>query len=180
MSKRIVSQLAANFARTHHLYLQFVDQCPDELWVKRFGPWPLWQHIVHVYGSIDHLVLQEGQEPTPYPCRADNILAFAFDADAMMDKTAMRVYMQIMKAKADAYIDGLTDAALGETHAGYSSRKIHSMNAAAPGGTPAGHSAPPKEDCSHALALSMLAAHPFYHFGILDTALRDHGCKGIY
>jgi hypothetical protein len=160
MAKRIVTQLAANFARTHGFYLQFVDQCPDALWAKKAGTGTLWQHIVHVYGCIDHFVRQEGQEPTPWPCKAANPLAFDFDAVAMVDKATMRTYMLTMKAKADAYIDSLTDAALGELNAGYSARK--------------------KEDCTHALALSMLAAHAFYHFGILDTALRDHGCKGIY
>ena len=171
MSKHIVAQLAANFARTHGFYQQFIDQCPEALWTKKCGSGPIWQHIVHVYAAIDHLVLQEGQTPTPWPCKASNILSFDFDAAAMVDKTAIRAYMPTMKAKADAYIDGLTDVTLGETNAGYTSRKIHSMGAAAPG---------KKEDCSHALTLSVLATHAFYHFGILDAALRDSGCKGIY
>jgi len=169
MSKHIVSQLAANFARTHGFYLQFIDQCPEALWTKKCGSGPAWQHIVHVYGCIDHFVLQEGQTPTPWPCQATSILAFDFDAKAMVDKAAMLAYMQTMKAKADAYIDGLTDAMLGETNAGYTSRKIHSMG-----------TTQTKENCSHALTLSVMASHAFYHFGILDAALRDHGCKGIY
>jgi hypothetical protein len=169
MSNRIVTQLTAIFQRTHGYYLQFVDQCPDELWVKKFGSWPIWQHIVHVYYCIDYQVLQEGQDPTPWPCKAASILAFDFDIGAMVDKAAMPPYMLTMKAKADAYIDSLTDAMLGATNAGYASRKIHSMGATQT-----------KEDCTHALTLSVMATHAFYHFGVLDAALRDHGCKGIY
>ena len=160
MSRQIVAKLAANFRRIHGFYLQFINQCPDELWTKKFGAWPLWQHIVHVYGCIDYFVLQEDQQPTPYPCGVDNILVFAFKAGAAVDKSAMRAYMLIMKAKADAYINSLSDAALGESNMGFSTRE--------------------KGDRSHALTMSTLASHAYYHFGTLETALREHGYKGIY
>jgi len=159
MSTHLVSELAGNFERAHGFYLQFIEQCPDGLWAKKFGAWPLWQHIAHVYGCIDHFVLQAGQQPTPCPC-AGTPLTFAFDADATMDKTAMRAYVLAMKTKADAYINSLTDAMLGEQNAGFTARK--------------------KEGRTHALTMSVLAAHAYYHFGTLDTALREHGCKGIY
>ena len=160
MSRHLVAELAANFERAHSFYLQFIDQCPDELWTKKFGAWPLWQHIVHVYGCIDYFVLQEGQQQTPYPCEIDNILIFAFKADEAVDKSAMRDYALSMKAKADAYINGLSDAALGDINAGFSARK--------------------KEARTHALTMSVLASHAYYHFGTLDTALREHGYQGIY
>jgi len=163
MSRCIVTELAANFERTHGFYLQFIDQCPDELWAEKFGRWPLWQHIVHVYGCVEHFVLQDGQQPTPYPCKVIDIVAFEFAEDAMVDKAAMRAYMLTTKANADTYIDTLTDAMLGEKNAGYSARRKHGTG-----------------DCSHALTLSMLAGHAYYHFSILDTALREYGCKGIY
>jgi hypothetical protein len=160
MSRQLVAELAANFERAHGFYLQFIDQCPDALWAKKFGAWPLWQHIVHVYGCIDHFVLQEGQQPTPCPCKVDNILAFEFHAGEMVDKNATRAYVLTMKAKADAYINSLADAMLGEKNAGFTARK--------------------QEDRTHALTMSVLAGHAYYHFGTLDTALREHGCKGIY
>ena len=160
MSRRVVAEFAANFERAHGFYLQFIDQCPDALWTKKFGAWPLWEHIVHVYGCVDYFVLQEGQEPTPYPCGVDNLLIFAFKAGEAVDKSAMRAYVQTMKAKADAYINGLTDAMLGENNAGFSARK--------------------NEVRTHALTMSVLASHAYYHFGTLDTALREHGYPGIY
>ena len=160
MCRRIVAEFAANFERAHGFYLQFLDECPDGLWTRKFGSWPLWQHIVHVYGCIDYFVLQEGQQPTPCPCAADNILTFAFKAGEAMDKRAMRAYVLTMKAKADAYIGSLSDAMLGESNAGFSARK--------------------QEERTHALTLSVLASHAYYHFGTLDTALREHGYKGIY
>ena len=160
MSRQIVAELAANFERAHGFYLQFIDQCPDDLWTKKFGAWPLWQHIVHVYGSIDHFTLQAGQNPTPYPCGVGNLLIFEFKAGEAVDKNTMRAYVLTMKAKADVYINGLTDAMLGEKNMGFSARK--------------------SEDRTHALTLSVLAGHAYYHFGTLDTALREHGYKGIY
>jgi len=163
MSRRIVTELAANFTRIHGFYLQFIEECPEALWTKKSGGWPLWQHIVHVYGCIDHFVRQEGQQPVPYPCKVDNIVALEFAADAMVDKATMRAYMLTLKATGDAYIDGLIDAQLGDKNVGYSARRKHGAG-----------------DCSHALTLSMLAAHGYYHFSILDAALREHGCKGIY
>ena len=160
MSGQIVRELATNFERAHGFYLQFLDQCPHGLWVKKFGAWPIWQHIVHVYGCIDYFVLQEGQQHTPYPCNANNVLTFEFPTDATVNNSAMRAYVLTMKTKADAYISSLTDAALGETNAGFTARK--------------------KEARTHALTMSMLAVHAYYHFGTLDTALREHGYKGIY
>jgi len=160
MSRHIVTELAANFERAHSFYLKFIDECPDELWTKKFGAWPLWQHVVHVYGCIDYFVLQEGQQPTSCPCKADNILAFEFHAGETVDKTDARTYALTMKTKADAYINSLTDAMLGEKNAGFTARK--------------------NEARTHALTMSALASHAYYHFGTLDTALREHGFKGIY
>jgi hypothetical protein len=160
MSRQIVADLAANFERVHGFYLQFLDECPDVLWTKKFGAWPLWQYIVHAYGCIDYFVLQEGQEATPYPCAAENILIFAFKAGETVEKSAMRAYVLTMKAKADAYIAGLDDAMLGLSNAGFTARK--------------------KETRTHALTMSVLASHAYYHFGTLDTALREHGYKGIH
>ena len=160
MSRRIVAELAANFERAHGFYLQFIAQCPDELWAKKFGAWPPWQHIVHVYGCIDYYVLQDGQEPSPYPCKAGNILTFDFPAGETVDKSAAQAYALTMKAKADAYINSLSDADLGEKNAGFTARK--------------------KEERTHALTMSVMASHAYYHFGTLDTALREHGFKGIY
>ena len=160
MSRQIVTEFAANFERAHGFYLQFLNQCPDALWTKKFGDWPLWQHIVHTYGCIDYFVLQEGEQPAPCPCEADNILAFKFKAGATMEKNAMLAYVLTMKARADAYIGGLTDTMLGQSNAGFAARK--------------------QEARTHALTLSMLASHAYYHLGTLDTALREHGCKGIY
>jgi hypothetical protein len=160
MSRHIVAELAANFERAHGFYLQFIAECPDELWTKRFGAWPLWQHVVHVYGCIDYFVLQEGQQPISCPCKVGNILIFEFHADEAVDKTAVHAYVLAMKARADTYINSLTDAALGEKNAGFSARK--------------------NEDRTHALTMSVLAGHAYYHFGTLDTALREYGYKGIY
>ena len=163
MSRRIVTELAANFTRIHGFYLQFIDECPEALWTKKSGGWPLWQHIVHVYGAIDHLVRKEGQPPAPYPCKVIDLIALEFAEGAMVDKVTCRAYMLTMKAVGDAYIDALTDDLLSEKNAGYSARRKIGTG-----------------DCSHALTLSMLAAHGYYHFSILDAALREHGCKGIY
>jgi len=160
MSRQIIAELAANFERAHGFYLQFIDQCPDELWTKKFGAWPLWQHIAHVYGCIDYFVLQEGEQPAPYPCGVDNPLVFEFKTGETVDKNAMRAYALTMKAKADAYINGLTDAMLGENNAGFTVRK--------------------NEARTHALTMSVLASHAYYHFGTLDTALREYGYKGLY
>jgi len=78
----------------------------------------------------------------------------------MVDKNTARAYALTMQAKADAYINSLSDAMLGEKNTGFTTRK--------------------QEDRSHALTMSVLAGHAYYHFGILDTVLREHGYKGVY
>lgn len=159
MSRAIVTDSAANFERVHGFYMQFLEQCPEALWTKKFGGWPIWQHVIHVYAVIDFFTLQPGQTASPCPIPPE---AVRLDPVACtpVNKADTRAYMLVMKAKADAYLAGLNDAALSTKNEGFSARK--------------------NETLTHGRTVALLATHAFYHFGTLDAALREEGLKGIH
>ena len=158
MSKEIVLAMTANFERCHGLYLQFMEQCPDTLWARRFGGWPLWQHILHNYACIDLFILQAGDQPATAPVAEDLILLARVGSDPVA-KADVMTFMKLMKDKADVYVASLDDSMLTQKNEGFSSRR--NMN------------------FSHAQTLGILVGHAFYHFGTLDAALREEGLKGI-
>ena len=158
MSREIVTALSGNFERSHGLYLQFMEQCPDKLWARTFGGWPLWQHVLHTYACIDLFTLQAGGQAVPLPV-AEDLIALARVGSESVDKAPALDFMKVMKARADAYIAGLDDSMLAKKNEGFSGRR--------------------NMEFSHAQTMSILIGHAFYHFGTLDAALREEGLKGI-
>ena len=159
MSNPILAALVENFDRVHNLTLHFIDTCPDALWGQKSCGWPVWQHIAHTYGCIDHFVLQEGDTPTPALCSRD-VIMFNTTPQEPLSKSEIKVYALAKKAQADAYIARLSDAALPKRNQGLSTRK--------------------NEDISHAGTLSRLSGHGFYHLAPCDGILRQNGLPGIY
>lgn len=159
MSNPVVAALAGNFDRAHDLIMHFIDICPDALWAQSSGGWPVWQHVVHHYGCIDHFVLQEGETPVPGICSKD-VVMFKTVPQEPLSKAEVKAYALAQKAQADAYVARLTDTTLAECNEGLSARKNERMD--------------------HATTLTRLSGHGFYHLAPCDGILRQNGLPGIY
>ncbi len=162
MSRAIVTNLQGAFNRSFGMLEQFIEVCPWDAWVKQFGGWPVWQQVYHAASSIDLFVLEEGGQPSP-PLFEPEIGGLKKVPDEELTappKAVMQEFAAAMKAKANAYIDGLSDADLAQKNPGLSARV--------------------KTDMTHAVTLAMMAGHAFYHLGACDAALRDQGLKGVF
>lgn len=156
MSTAIVMAAQAPFQHSFALLSTFIVQCPDDLWSAKKGGWPLWQQVGH---TLSALYFFAGVAPENPPCAAE-VLRLVEQGAQPVDKATMQAFGVRCKAAADAYIAGLTDAALTEENAGLSAAL----------GVPV----------THAGALGMLASHTLYHVGGGDAALRDKGLPGVF
>ena len=164
MSQAIVAGQKVAFEHAYRLMIQFIEVCPEHIWVESFGGWPVWQQIYHALGSLQPMTMGEGDTPEPglYPPAVGTFEVIPDHAPAKKD---VLDYAARMKAKADAYISGLRDADLPAPNQGLSSRmKARNID----------------HVFSHAQTLSLLAGHLLYHLGSCDAALRQHGLKGVF
>jgi uncharacterized damage-inducible protein DinB len=76
------------------------------------------------------------------------------------EKEVVRRFGALMKERADAYLDRLSDNELGAANEGLSSRM--------------------RKEMTHASTAALLSGHILYHLGAADAALREQGLKGVF
>ena len=163
MSQAIIGGQRAAFEQAYALVTQFIEVCPEEVWAKKFGGWPIWQQVYHAL-CYQFLTLQDGEalEQELYP---PEVGSFQSTPDAAPLKKDMLAYAARMKAQVDAYLNALRDVDLPGINQGLTARvKAFGM---------------PRE-FSHSQTLAMLSGHTLYHLGACDAALREHGLKGVF
>ncbi len=159
MPRTAVVSLQETFHNSLGMIVQCIDVCPEHLWLKQFGGWPVWQHIYHALSAVDFFVMQEGDSPTQalfsHAVSSLSEVSSGTPTREELKKTATEV-----KGAADRYFAGLTDASLKEKNEGLSSRM--------------------PQPATHASTAAMLTAHTLYHLGSCDAALREHGLRGVF
>lgn len=158
----IVTSLTQPLNNVLALLEKFIQVCPEDIWMKNFGGWPVWQQLHHAYISVDFFVAAPGAKPCGGLTAPEygNLSEPLSDPSAAPSKEAMKGLAERMKANIQAYTDGLTDDRLPELNQGLEER--------APLGL------------SHAATMTMLAAHMLYHLGACDAALRESGRPGVF
>jgi len=164
MSQSIIAGQKASFENAYGLVTQFIEVCPDNIWTKKFGGWPVWQQIYHALGAFQFFTLQDGETPEQglYP---PEVNSFQSTPDVAPAKKDMLEYAARMKTKVDAYIHALKDADLPNINQGLTAR-IKALGRS--------------HEFSHSQTLAMLSGHTMYHLGSCDAALREHGLKGVF
>jgi hypothetical protein len=155
MSDIATQGLKAIFERVFNGMEQFIEICPDEIWKRTFGGWPIWQHVYHVLVSAG-LTMGENPESAPLPAE---VAHFSQTPDVPWGKDEAKTFAAQKKAKAEAYFAQLDDAALVQNNERLSKSFAHNMPQSA--------------------AISLMTGHLFYHLGVCDSALREQGLKGI-
>ncbi len=159
MSRTAVAGLQGNFEHVFGLAMQYIDVCPDAIWGKKFGSWPVWQQLYHSLSSVDFFLRPEGV-PQAKALYEPAVGDFKETPAPPADKAAFRTFAAGVKKVVDEYCTSLTDAKLGEINAGLSKRF--------------------GRDFTHAATLSLISGHIFYHLGSCDAALRENGLKGVF
>jgi hypothetical protein len=163
MSRSSIDGLQVAFEHAYGLMAQCIEVCPEDVWAKKFGGWPVWQQVYHAL-CYQFLTLQDGETPEQelYP---PEVGYFQSTPDAAPAKKDLLEYAARMKAKADAYIHALRDADLPGINQGLTARvKAFGMS----------------HEFSHSQTLAMLSGHSLYHLGACDAALRERGLKGVF
>ena len=160
MSKANVTAMQGSIDRIHGMLVQFVNECPDEVWKQTFGGFPVWQQAFHVFACYDFFARGADAAPTALLFGAEEgaVVKFA-TSPAAPDKQAMLQAAAQGKQLLDTCIASLDDAALAAKHEGLSARF-----------------GAPKTNLE---MLTFVVGHGFYHLGACDSALRAAGLKGI-
>lgn len=159
MSNSIVMAAQGPFQNAYGLVTKFIEVCPEEIWNEKNGGWPVWQQVVHNLSAFCFLTDKPGDEPIPTPCEPE-VARLLVQGTTPATKAEVTAYAEKCKARADAYIAGLTDADLTAINEPLTARIGFPM--------------------PHAAVLGMLASHTLYHLGSCDAALRDHCIPGVF
>jgi hypothetical protein len=163
MSQSIISGQRASFEHAFGLMIRFIEVCPEDIWAKTFGGWPVWQQVYHALGSCQ-MGLRDGETPEQglYPPEVGML-------DSTPDKPPIKndvlEYAARLKARAGAYLTALQDVDLP----GINQRLTDRMKAKGI-----------QHEFSHSQTLVLLSGHLLYHLGACDAALRERGLKGVF
>lgn len=160
MSKEIVQSQQGSFDFTLSLVDQFLDICPENIWVETFGGWPVWQQLYHALSAIDFFVMGDTEAPTPGLFEDPTVAHFNPAPGTPPTRMEMKEYAATMKKKADAYFARIKDSDLAKKNLGLSVRT--------------------NMEWDNARTVIMLSGHILYHLGSCDAALRQHGLKGVF
>jgi uncharacterized damage-inducible protein DinB len=159
MSRIIVQSLEGSIQRGFGLVNQFLEVCPEAVWAKKFGGWPVWQQLYHTFASMDFFLPETNSAPVA-PLFASDVAELKSTPPGTPEKSAIREVVAKAQAKAVAYAASLDDAALAQKNEGISSRI--------------------GREFTHAATLSLIAGHTMYHLGSCDAALREQGLPGVF
>ena len=159
MSKVITESLAGGVQHAFALSNQFVDVCPEEVWGKTFGKWPVWQQLFHAYAAVDFFLRSADASPETsiFPDGVGDLKTTMDDAPA---KLIIKDYFAQAQKRVNDYIATLDDAKLAQKHEGLSARF--------------------GRDVTHAANVALIASHTMYHLGCCDAALRESGLPGVF
>lgn len=159
MSTIVTKSLEGNILHAFGLTTEFVKVCPDSLWGRTFGGWPVWQQLFHAFASVDFFLRAAGaaeEDPLFQPGVAE-LKESPKEAPA---KTVIKEFMDKVQSRVLAYAASLDDAALEQKNEGLSARM--------------------GRDVTHAGTLALIASHTMYHLGSCDAALRENGQPGVF
>lgn len=161
MSHAIVSALKAPIDQSFGMVKQYIEVCPENIWVETSGGWPVWQQMYHLITAVAFFTA--GPDDTPAATLVEEKYC-GLQECAPSTIAVTREDMQSALAQAlqdiDALVAGLDDDDLTERNEGVYQRIGMEMSMA---GT-----------------LVLLASHTLYHLGSCDAALRNHGIPGVF
>ena len=160
MSKAAIDSLKGNFDYSWSLLQKFIEVCPEEVWAKKFGGWPIWQNVYHALVTVDFFVRQEGEKAVESMFSHEVGSLSEVATGPVPSREELRKLIPVMRDLAHKYFAKLSDADLGKKNEGLSSRMPMPW--------------------THASTCAMLSAHTMYHLGICDAALREKGLQGVF
>lgn len=159
MSRAIVENQRGSFDFAFSLIQQFMDVCPDVIWNKKFGGWPIWQQVYHALNAVDFFTSAPGAERVKGLVSPD-VASLMAQGETPISKSDMKEFAARIKSAADGYMEALTDAGMAEVAEGATKRM--------------------GRETRHATVMALMVGHILYHLGSCDAALRENGMKGVF
>ena len=155
----IVKSLSGNLQFTFSLVDKFLETCPDEIWRKKFGGWPVWQQIYHPFASVDFF-LRPPEAPAEPPLFEEGVAELRLSPAQAPDKRVVGEFIAKAQARVSLYLATLNDETLTKLNEGPSARMGREM--------------------THAAVIALIVGHTMYHLGACDAALRESGMPGVF
>lgn len=161
MSHAIVSALKAPIDQSFGMLSQYIEVCPENIWVETSGGWPVWQQVYHAINAVPFFTAAPDAAPAA-PLIEEKYCGLQGCAPPTIAITREDMKAALAQALQDieALVAGLDDADLTSRNEGVYQRIGMEMTMA---GT-----------------LALLASHTLYHLGSCDAALRNHGIPGVF
>jgi len=137
---------------------QAIETCPDELWATKQGGFYYWQQLYHFYARIDAFI-KAPNEPPSQNMYDDETARLLRHEDKAPTRQALLAAAKTMRADVEKFIAAMTWEKLyarNELRSQVLGREINNLG-----------------------SLVMLIGHAYYHLGVCDCTLRNHGYKGF-
>lgn len=159
MSKVITQSLSDNIMHAFTLVNEFLKVCPEAVWGKTFGGWPVWQQLFHAFAFVDVFLRAADAEPE-LPLFEPGVAELKDSPLEPPAKLLIKEYIEKAQERVRLYAANLDDASLAGKNEGLGLRF--------------------GRDMTHAATLALIASHTMYHLGGCDAALREEGLPGVF
>ena len=159
MSRIIVQSLEGSIQHAFGLVNEFLKVCPETVWAKKFGGWPVWQQVYHTFAVIDFFLPEQDAAPEA-PLFASDVVKLKVTPPETPEKNVIQTLVAKAQTRAGAYAASLDDDALVQKNEGLSARF--------------------GREVTHAGTLALIGGHTMYHLGSCDAALREQGLPGVF
>ena len=161
MSHTIVTALKEPINQSFGMISQYIDVCPENIWVEKSGGWPVWQQIYHLITAVAFFTSAPDVQPAKTLVEEKYCgLRAAAPSEVVITREEMKVALTQALQDIDALVANLEDSDLTSRNEGVYTRIGMEFTMA---GT-----------------LVLLASHTQYHLGSCDAALRNHGLPGVF
>lgn len=158
MSDAFVKVLRFGSAHALQLCDKFWTICPEEVWRKEAGGWPVGQQFYHLLMASSMFLSTFGVEGIENPDPKAGQLGE--DREYCPSKEDAKRFFNSVSIGLNKLLDRLTDAVLLENNLAFSQRLGKEVN--------------------NAECLNLMCAHMLYHLGSCDAALRNEGLEGAF
>lgn len=64
MSHAIVNALKEPVNMSFGMVRQYIDICPENIWVETSGGWPVWQQVYHIISAVNFFTAEANAAPS--------------------------------------------------------------------------------------------------------------------
>ena len=153
-----LSSVSTHLDKVFLLLEQAIETCPDEIGGTKQGGFYYWQQLYHVFARIDPVIREPHEPPTQNMYDMD-VMRLLRHEEKAPDKQDLLSVAKAMRAGMDKFIASMTW------------EKLYARNES--------RSQIVGSEVNNLHSLVWLTGHAFYHLGICDCTLRNHGYKGF-